>query len=215
MGLKTASGDIRLDGASGSVIVQSTSGEVGTSNVDGNLVVQTTSGEVSSRNIAGQLGFKSVSGELVVRESRLTSFYCNTASGDCEIEAALEPGEYEVRTVSGDISLRVQPDLSALLMGRTVSGSFRCDLPYRHADGDWRTTIEDEDDGDDAGRGGDFDDVPEISLPGFKLSKEGLDVAGFLRVDDDTVELPVSASIAGGSGGSARSDAGGGTAGTT
>jgi hypothetical protein len=66
-----------------------------------------------------------------VTDCALTGMYLSTTSGDCTIDAVLQPGDFEARTVSGDLELRVQPDLAATLTGRTVSGSFRSDLPYR------------------------------------------------------------------------------------
>lgn len=185
---RTVSGPLRLGDITGSVSVQTTSGGVTTRGIAGNLVIQTTSGAAKGEALSGQLGFKSLSGALVVRESRFSGFYFNTTSGNGTIEATLAAGEYEMRTVSGGITLRPQPDLSALLSGRTVSGDFRCLLPSRHADEDWRAAIEDDERADDE-RDPD-DDRPEITLPGLTIGKDGIDIAGVLRIDDEAIELP-------------------------
>jgi hypothetical protein len=185
--VRSASGNLRLGDITGTTSAQTMSGDVTTRGVDGNLVIHTASGDAQSQDMVGLFGFKSQSGGLSVRDSRLTGFYINTTSGDCLVEASLAAGEYEVRTVSGDIALRPQPDLNAVLTGRTVSGSFRCSLPYRYADDDWRAAMEDDDDDEERGRG--FD-APEIELPGLRIGKEGIDVAGFLRIDDETLSMP-------------------------
>ena len=152
LSVKSASGNLRLGDITGTVSAQTASGEVTTRGIDGNLVIQTLSGDAQGHDLVGQVGFKSASGALLVRDSRLTGFYLNTTSGECLVEASLGAGEYEVRTVSGDITVRPQPDLSAILSGRTVSGSFRCALPHRHADDDWRTALDDDEfDGDPGG----------------------------------------------------------------
>ena len=184
---KSASGNLRLGEITGTASVQTASGDVTTRGIDGDLVIQTMSGDAQGHDLAGQVGFKSHSGSLIVRDSHLSGFYLNTTSGECLVEAALGAGEYEVRTVSGDITLRPQPDLSAILSGRTVSGSFRCALPHRHADEDWRAPLDDDE--FDGGREGGFAG-PEIDLPGLRIGKDGIDVGGFLRIDDDSVQMP-------------------------
>lgn len=192
LSVKSASGNLRLGDITGTVSVNTASGDVTMRGVDGNLVIQTLSGDAQGEDLVGQVGFKSHSGTLLVRSSRLNGFYLNTTSGECLIEASLATGEYEVRTVSGDITLRPQPDLSAILNGRTVSGSFQCALPYQRADEDWRAAMDDDDDESRHegihGRGG-FHGA-EIDLPGLRIGKDGIDVGGFLRIDGEEVRLP-------------------------
>ena len=193
---RTASGDVRVDGVDGTAYLQSVSGEVDARGVGGDVVIHTTSGDTRAREVVGQLGFKTLSGELRVERSRLNGFYINSTSGECAIDAILEPGSYEVRTVSGEVALRTQPDFAGVLTGRTVSGNFRCELPYRHAD-DADLRLDDDD------RGGDDenDDDAEISLPGIKIGKGRVDLPGIriddrgvdvfgMRIDDDGVNLP-------------------------
>ncbi|HEY8597654.1 MAG TPA: DUF4097 family beta strand repeat-containing protein [Thermomicrobiales bacterium] len=192
LSVKSASGSLRLGDITGTVSVNTASGDVTMRGVDGNLVIQTLSGDAQGEDLVGQVGFKSHSGTLLVRESRLNGFYLNTTSGECLIEAALASGEYEVRTVSGDITLRPQPGLSAILSGRTVSGAFQCALPYQRSDEDWRAAMDDD---DDEGSHGGFHGLggfhgPEIDLPGLRIGKEGIDVGGFLRIDDEAVRMP-------------------------
>lgn len=182
---KTASGPLRVGDIAGTTALQTASGPVQTRGIAGNLVVQTLSGDAEGQGLRGQLGFKSQSGTLRVRDSNLTGFYLNTASGDCAVEAALAAGEYEVRTVSGDITLRPQPDLSAILSGRTVSGTLRNALPHRHATEDPRAPLDDDDDRRESGF-----DAPEIALPGLRIGKEGIDIGGFLRIDDEALDMP-------------------------
>lgn len=179
---RTTNGPLRLGDITGNVSVQTTSGGVTTREIAGNLMIQTTSGTARGENLSGQLGFKSLSGSLTVRASHFSGFYFNNTSGSCSIEATLDPGEYEMRTVSGAINLRPQANLNAILSGRTVSGAFRCQLPHRYADEDWQSGDDDERDLDD--------ESPDISLPGLTIGKHGIDIGGMLHIDDETVELP-------------------------
>ncbi len=182
---RTINGPLRLGDITGNVSVQTTSGSVTTRQIAGNLVIQTTSGTARGENLSGQLGFKSLSGSLTVRASRFSGFYFNNTSGSCSIEATLDPGEYEMRTVSGAINLRPQANLNAILSGRTVSGAFRCQLPHRYADEDWQSGDDDARDERDLD-----DDGPDISLPGLTIGKRGIDIGGMLHIDDETVEMP-------------------------
>lgn len=197
---RTASGDVRVDGVEGTAYLQSVSGEVDARGVTGDVVIHTTSGDVRAREIAGQLGFKSLSGELGVERSRLSGFYINTTSGECAIDAHLEPGSYEVRTVSGEVALRAQPDLAAVLTGRTVSGEFRCALPYRYAGDDWRPRDEDDDEreADGGDEGGDEAEIAlpgirigkgRVELPGIKIDDRGVGILG-MRIDDEGIDMP-------------------------
>ncbi len=182
---RTVNGALRLGDITGNVSVQTASGRVETRNIAGNLVIQTTSGTARGEKLSGQLGFKSLSGGLVVRDSRFSGFYFNNTSGSCSIEGVLDPGEYEMRTVSGAITLRPQANLNAILSGRTVSGAFRCQLPHRYADEGWLGGEDDERDERELD-----DDGPDIALPGLTIGKRGIDIGGLLHIDDESVELP-------------------------
>jgi hypothetical protein len=182
---RTVSGSLRLGDITGNVSAQTTSGGVTTRGIAGNLVIQTTSGAAKGENLSGQLGFKSLSGTLVVRESHFSGFYFNNTSGGCSIEATLDPGEYEMRTVSGAITLRPQASLSAILSGRTVSGAFRCQIPHRYAEEDRQRGEDDARDDCDLD-----DDGPDIALPGLTIGKREIDIGGLLHIDDESVELP-------------------------
>lgn len=182
---RTISGALRLGDITGNVSVQTTSGSITTRSIAGNLVIQTTSGTAKGENLSGQLGFKSLSGGLVVRASHFSGFYFNNTSGSCSIEAIFAAGEYEMRTVSGAITLRPQANLNAILSGRTVSGTFRCQLPHRYADEDWQSGEGDPRDDRDLD-----DDGPDIALPGLTIGKRGIDIGGLLHIDDESVELP-------------------------
>ncbi len=136
--LSSASGEVEGHYLSGTVYLRSISGDIEAHNLDGNVVIQTASGDVEAHHLSGKLGFKSISGELEVSDANLNGFYLSTTSGDMELNGNLQPGEYEIRTVSGDTKLHVQPGFSAKMTGRTVSGDFHSNLPYIRSDEEWR-----------------------------------------------------------------------------
>lgn len=164
---QTASGEIDLDDVSGAVYLRSVSGELKMLGVKGKLVIQTASGDAECRSITGEVGFKSVSGDLALYDGDLTGLYASSTSGDCAIDAVLDPGEYDFRTVSGDIELRVQPDFSALLTGRTVSGSLRGEFPLQHRDGGGAVEDQDEEVAE-----------PTLSMPGLEISESRISMPG-------------------------------------
>ncbi|HEX5505061.1 MAG TPA: DUF4097 family beta strand repeat-containing protein [Thermomicrobiales bacterium] len=177
---QTASGEIAVEDVRGAVYLRTVSGELKPRRVDGNLVIQTSSGDAEGRRCTGQLGFKSVSGDLTLRDSTLTGCYLNTTSGDCSVEAQLRPGDYEIRSVSGDLDLAVQPDFAAAVTGRTVSGNFRSDFPVQYRDGGSAEWAE-EGDGE---RGG-----PRVSAFGVNVGPEGVSMPG-VEIGHGRVSLP-------------------------
>ncbi len=178
----TMSGNLQIGDITGTASVKTASGNITTRRIDGNLVMQTLSGDARNQQLTGQVGFKSTSGDLTLREGALSGFYVNTTSGDCLIDATLNAGDYEARTVSGDITLRVQPTLSARLSGRTVSGSLHSNFPYHHADDDWRNTLEDDTESGFVN--------PEISLGNMHISGDEIRIGDFLHIDQEGVQLP-------------------------
>lgn len=139
LSLQSSSGELAANELSGTIYLRTISGDIEAQRMTGNLVIQTASGDVELNHISGKLGFKSISGGIEAYDANLNSFYLSSTSGDLELYATLHQGDYEVRTVSGDTKLHVQDEFTARLTGRTVSGDFKCDLPYIHADEDWRT----------------------------------------------------------------------------
>jgi hypothetical protein len=186
---KSVSGSVRARDINGAAYLESMSGAVVSVNIEGNLVLKTMSGDAEGRAIAGQVGFKSQSGDLDLRGGQLSGLYCNTTSGRCTIDAVLGPGDYEARTVSGEIDLRAQADLNATLSGRTVSGSFRCSLPYRHSDDDWRIDLNADDDSDDDDDDGERTMAGGLSLPGMFIDDRGISMPG-MRIDDEGIDIP-------------------------
>jgi len=164
--LSTQSGEISVEGVEGAIYLGTASGEIEAERISGNVVVQTITGDVEIEGISGQLGLKSTSGDLQLRRGNLTGLYIGTTSGDAEIEAFLHPGKYEMRSVSGDIELKVQREFAAAMSGRTISGDFECDLPYQQVDPRGRKEDDDDDEASD-------DFTLKVDVPGFRWEYPG------------------------------------------
>jgi len=105
---KTASGDISIDACAGDVRVQTASGDMRVGHVGGDVEAKTASGDVFA---------DAVGGSAAVR----------TASGDVRL-GGLGAGRSDINSVSGDVTLRVLPDLAVWLDVSSLSGEVRSSL---------------------------------------------------------------------------------------
>ncbi|MEV2277581.1 DUF4097 family beta strand repeat-containing protein [Nocardiopsis sp. NPDC049922] len=109
--IRTASGEITLDDASGATDIT------------------TANSQASVRNPSGSLTFNSVSGQLAVAGGRLSDFSAKTASGQILADTDLSPsGRVRLNSVSGEIALRVPAETSANVEMRSVTGALDTDF---------------------------------------------------------------------------------------
>ncbi len=106
------SGDVEATGLSGRVEANSVSGDVALHQVRGNATAHSVSGEATLDRVDGE---------------RVDA---NTVSGDIAFTGPIRPsGSYEFRSVSGDLTLRVEGALDARVSLSTVSGDIESDFP--------------------------------------------------------------------------------------
>ena len=119
--LKTASGDITLDGLAGDAVVRSISGDVsirrathlssvqstsGDIDIDESLVlgdVLTKSGDIQLRSCRAKGMVKSYSGDVVIQDSTVDDVDVLSFSGDVRLEGATLAGSTRLKTTSGDV----------------------------------------------------------------------------------------------------------------
>lgn len=100
--------DAIVAGLGGDVTVRCVSGDVTLDGTGGTVKVQTVSGDVELRDVAGAISLTTVSGELTVIDARPPSVRAKSVSGDVTLD--LQPSgavDVEVTTVSGDLTMRV------------------------------------------------------------------------------------------------------------
>jgi DUF4097 and DUF4098 domain-containing protein YvlB len=118
--------------------VRSASGDITLEGMAGQVTVQTMSGEVTGRYLTGELRARTVSGDTVVQASQLHDVSIDTVSGNAVIETALaEEGTYEARTVSGDVTLRLSLGQRCTVAFASLSGHFKCKLPHETTHREW------------------------------------------------------------------------------
>jgi len=129
--VETFTGDVAIKNVEGPVKIDSKSGDVHVEDLRGALVIQEASGDVMVSDLSGDLTAKSISGDITVRAHTLNSLNLESVSGDTLIEAVLNAeGRYRVRSVSGDLTLRIPEDQPCTLAHHSFSGDLRVALPH-------------------------------------------------------------------------------------
>lgn len=114
--------DATVSGVGGGTTVKSVSGEVTLDGCSGEVTAQTVSGSLESRALDGRLRFTSVSGELTVVEGATTGLSAQTVSGGVVLDLLEASGELALKTVSGDVTLRLPREPSLEVDTASVSG---------------------------------------------------------------------------------------------
>jgi DUF4097 and DUF4098 domain-containing protein YvlB len=143
----TTSGDITIRGSKndveartqrGDIVVEDVgrteltafSGDVEASGIAGDLRINVLSGDVRIRQVTGEIDVKTVSGEIDLRDARSKYVRIGSTSGDIIFDGTIDPaGRYELQTHSGDVELRLPPNIGAVLVLSTYSGSIESDFP--------------------------------------------------------------------------------------
>ena len=137
--VRTASGDVAIEGITGATSVATASGDVRTRDLRGEVNVQTASGDLSADGLTGRLSARTVSGDARVAAAVLDVFALQSVSGDLTLDAVLTGTEpCRAQTVSGDVGLGLaapgggEPDVTLAL--KTVSGDATVPPPFRKID---------------------------------------------------------------------------------
>lgn len=110
--LSTASGDISVTGARGTLIAKSASGDVSVTGFSGEVKVSTASGDIHISDVSGSVNARAASGDLDIQIARLEG-----------------TGPMEFSTASGDVTVSLPSDLDAEVAMSTVSGALETDFP--------------------------------------------------------------------------------------
>jgi predicted membrane protein len=128
--LSTASGDIRLAEATGEVRAKTASGDVTVHQVQGNVQVSTASGDIEITQVRGAVQASTASGDVRIDDVEGTAT-ASSASGDLDVGLTRVEGAGEMRfsSASGDVTVRVPPQVNADVEMSTANGSLKTDFP--------------------------------------------------------------------------------------
>jgi len=121
------SADVTVRGLTGPVTAESVSGDVRLDVESARLEASSVSGDVDTDAPTTQSRVSSVSGDVNVRRAR-GELRCETVSGEITIEGS-ELRSLEVKSVSGDLDLDIEPARDAEIRAETLSGEVRLNLP--------------------------------------------------------------------------------------
>jgi DUF4097 and DUF4098 domain-containing protein YvlB len=127
-----ASGDIRVGDVEGDASVEAASGDVGLGEVGGNLGVSTASGDVVLLRADGRVVLNTASGEVRLG-SVLAALSASTQSGDFEVEH-YEGDDLECNSTSGDVRIGLPSGRTLEVDLSTVSGDIRSDFSPEEGD---------------------------------------------------------------------------------
>ena len=121
--LESVSGDVKVFGTPAGIEAASVSGDVIVELAADQVELASVSGDILVREVRGELEAESVSGNIVVESGLLSGGEFETVSGDITLEAALDHGDLDVESMSGNLTLAVPGSTIADFEIETFSGS--------------------------------------------------------------------------------------------
>lgn len=107
--IESASGDLSVEGVTGSVSAHADSGNVSLSGLGGQVDASTSSGDVELDDVAGPVVVDTASGDIDVSTASLAAAVLSADSGDVSVDVSSDIDSIDIETVSGDVSVDV-PD---------------------------------------------------------------------------------------------------------
>lgn len=114
---ETRTGKARISTVSGDVVVD---------NVRGDLELNAVSGELSVRNHDGNVTARTVSGD-VTATGEIAKFHSDSISGKVFLDLTGIPEEAKIKTVSGNVTVRLAAGVAARYRINTVAGKLQLD----------------------------------------------------------------------------------------
>jgi hypothetical protein len=124
--IKTASGDVTIENSSGDIEIQTASGDVELTETSGEIEVTVASGDVSGSGINGDIEISSASGDIKIEQSE-GEFDLSTASGDIETTKITLQAASKMSAASGDIDAVMAKSPAYDLTLETASGNLELD----------------------------------------------------------------------------------------
>ena len=140
--LESASGSLIVEGMTGAQSYRTVSGSIRLTDAAGRIAIDQVSGDVALRGVAPiALEIRTVSGALDLTAPRFDRFEARMMSGDVHVAGRIAgSGPFTIESVSGDVTLATDGPIR--VEGTFVSGSIRSDIPHVSEGRAGRRTIE-------------------------------------------------------------------------
>ncbi|GAB3598719.1 DUF4097 family beta strand repeat-containing protein [Angustibacter peucedani] len=125
--ISTVSADGLVSGLTADATVRTVSGELAVDGVHGDVHARTISGRIDVRDLHGSLSGESVSGSLVVQAVELPQLDVKTVSGELVVDLHRAPSQVAMKSVSGDLVVRIPAESGFRLDAKSVSGQIVAD----------------------------------------------------------------------------------------
>lgn len=120
------SADALISGITEDAAISTVSGNVVVDRIYGDLELNSVSGEIAVRDHYGNIAAKSINGNLTA-SGEVLKLTGNTVSGDVFLDLGGIPDVVRVKTVSGNVTLRLEAGAPAQYRVNTVSGTLQLD----------------------------------------------------------------------------------------
>lgn len=121
------SGEINLISVTGNGNIHTVSGSIQANDVKGDLKFRTTSGSVNAEGIEGEASASTVSGSVNIVSNYLKGSEFNSTSGSLYIQAEKidDGGDYKIRSISGEVCMKLPENAGFELDASSTSGEIR------------------------------------------------------------------------------------------
>ncbi|MBX3067720.1 MAG: DUF4097 family beta strand repeat protein [Cryobacterium sp.] len=126
LNLGVVSANALVSGLTEEARINTVSGDVVVDNVYGDVDLKSVSGETAVRNHYGNVTAKSVSGDITA-SGEIMQFSSNSVSGDAFADIKGTPDKVSLRTVSGEVTVRLEAGVPARYKVNTISGRLNLD----------------------------------------------------------------------------------------
>jgi DUF4097 and DUF4098 domain-containing protein YvlB len=133
MKAKVASGDITVNHFKGKVKIKSASGEINMTGFKGHLKIKTASGDIKLMHVTGGFEVSTASGDVEARDVEFTEpSELASVSGDVNIELTKSPTvDLDLKVVSGDVTLDYKGNpVKGYFVFKGMVKKFSCPFPF-------------------------------------------------------------------------------------
>jgi hypothetical protein len=129
--VRTFRGDIVADNVTGSIDIATTNGDLQIRNAGADVRANSATGEIAVQCAKGRVDASSASGSITMLGVG-GDVEASTASGSVTFTGAIKDGSYRMKTLSGEVTMTIQPDVSGFTATLTTyNGNIETAFPLK------------------------------------------------------------------------------------